>query len=503
MNRVRRSGRTFAWSIAGTLSGVAIALVTTPLLLRHLGDERVGAYRAASEWLGYLALLDFGIAGALQILFARAVATGDRSAVASGVRAGFRAGLVLGALGLLGGLGLVLAAPHLLSDASADLVAELRIGLIFALLGMVWASLLAFRPLAEAGQRGHVVQIALSLQAWVTAGLMVASAVAGGGLPGQFLAVAAGGGVSALLLTRDGLHRYPEILTCAPTLAIPIATGGSIFAINILSRAGFHSDAIVVGLTLGPTAVVAFAVTQRLLLLADALVMAIGSSSWAALAELSHSGQSDLFNRRVVQLTRLTGAFGFALIAPMAAATRPFVTLWVGESRYGGDPLVGATAAYVWVHALAALWGWPLLTTGRVRTLLPMYCIGVPLTVALSVGGSLVWGIAGPALGSAVGVALVWIPWLPFLLRREFGTPLRPLVAAALGPAIVGVPFAAGLFALVSAFPPGDFDIPTWAKWLVLGSGMAAGTMVYSTFAWLLILPREDRDEIRRRLSRR
>ena len=503
MSRVRRAGRSFAASVAGTLSGVAIALIATPLLLRYLGDERVGAYRTASEWLGYIALLDFGIAGALQVSFARAIATGDRAGVASGVRAGVRAGMLIGALGLLGGIGLVAAAPYLLRDASADLVAELRIGMLFALLGTVWAALLAFRPLADADQRGHIVQIALGLQAWVTAGLMVGSAVAGGGLPGQFLAVAVGGGASALLLARDGVRRYPEILARAPRLALPAAAGGSIFAFNLLSRVGFHSDAIIVGLTLGPSAVVAFAVTQRLLLLADAQVMAIGSSSWAALAELSHSGQSALFNRRLVQLTRLTGAFGFALIAPMAAATRPFVSLWVGEARFGGDALIGATAVYVWVHALAALWGWPLVTTGRARSLLPIYCIGVPLNVALSVGGSLAWGIAGPAFGSAVGIALVWIPWLPFLLRREFGTLVRPLAAAVLGPALVGVPFAIGLFALTSAFPPDELDIATWAKWLVLGTGMTTATLVYSAIVWMLILPREDRDEIRRRVFRR
>lgn len=500
MSRVRRAGWTFVSSLGGTLSGVAVALIATPLLLRHLGDERVGAYRAASEWIAYIALLDFGIAGSLQVAFARAIATGDRAGVAGSVRAGVRAGLILGALGLILGLGLVAAAPHLLRDASAEVTAELRIGLLFALLGMVWAALLAFRPLAEAGQRGHIVQIALALQAWVTAGLMIGSAVAGGGLAGQFLAVAAGGGVSALILARDGLRRYPEILGRAPTIVLPVVFSGSMFAFNLLGRIGLHSDAIIVGATLGPSVVVAFAVTQRLLLLADAQVMALGAASWAGLAELDHSGRSELFNRRLIQLTRATGVFAFALIVPMAAAGRAFVSLWVGESRYGGDPLVAATAAYVWVHALAALWGWPLITTGRVRIVLPIYLVGIPLNVAISVGGALHWGVAGPALGSALSIALVWIPWLPLLLRREFGTPLRPLALAVLGPAALGVPCAAAFFAAARAYPVEALDAPEPVRWLALGGGMATVTIAYSALAWALILPREDRAEIRARV---
>ena len=323
-SRSRRATWTFALSLAATVSGALAALITTPLLLLYLGDERVGAYRVAAEWIAYLALLDFGITGALQVAFAKALGTGNRAGVSAAVRAGARAGLILAVATALCGLGLAVAGPYMLRDMSPEVGEELRLGLLLALVAVLWAPFIAFRPLAEAGQRGYVVQIAMIIQCWLTAGLVIGLAAAGAGLPGQFLAVAIGNGVAVLILFWDGLRRYPEILAAAaPAVALPVAFSGSMFAFNLLSRIGLHSDSIIVGLTLGPTAVVAFTVTQRLLLLADAQVMALGSASWGALAELHHQGQTERFNKRLTQLTRWTGVFGFTLLVPIAAASRP------------------------------------------------------------------------------------------------------------------------------------------------------------------------------------
>jgi O-antigen/teichoic acid export membrane protein len=504
VSRSRRAAWTFTLSLAATASGVVAALITTPLLLRYLGDDRVGAYRVAAEWIAYLALFDFGIVGALQVAFSKAMGTGDRAGVAAAVRAGMRAGLLLAGLAALFGLGLAFAAPHLLRGMSAELAAELRFGLLVALIAVLFTPLVAFRPLAEAGQRGYVVQIAVMAQSWLTAGLAIGLAAAGAGLPGQFLAVAIGNGAASLILLRDALKNYPGLLSSAvPTAALPVALSGSMFAFNLLSRIGLHSDAIIIGLTLGPAAVVAFVVTQRLLLLADLQVMALGSAAWAALAELYHQGQGDQFNHRLTQLTRWTGVFAFALLVPTVAAAQLFVELWVGAERFGGHLLVVATATYVWVHTLSALWGWPLVTTGRVRAVLPIYFLGIPLNVAISIAGAIHIGVAGPALGSAIGTAAVWMWWLPLLLRRTFDTPLRPLARAAAGPALLGLPLIAATFFLFKSLPMDWWGLPVWSRWFALGGLMMAAATIYGVPAWFLVLPREDRVEIRARVFRR
>jgi hypothetical protein len=131
---------------------------------------------------------------------------------------------------------------------------------------------------------------------------------------------------------------------------------------------------------------------------------------------------------------------------------------------------------------------------------LPIYFLGIPLNVLVSVFGSLWIGVAGPALGSAVSLAAVWFWWLPWLLRREFGTPLRPLARAVAAPAALGIPCGVGLYLLAARFPIQELPVATWGRWCVLVGAMSIAAMCYFVLAWFFVLPREDRDELRARL---
>ena len=81
MTRTARATYGFAISVAGTVVTAGLGLFTTPILLHYLGAERLGAYRAAADLLGYLALLDLGMGVALAGVFAAGVARDDRSLV--------------------------------------------------------------------------------------------------------------------------------------------------------------------------------------------------------------------------------------------------------------------------------------------------------------------------------------------------------------------------------------------------------------------------------------
>lgn len=133
----RRTALTYAAATASAAGGLALGLITTPLLLRWLGTDRLGLFRAATEWVGYIALLDLGIGGAVVIRLARAVGTGDGDRVTATVAAGGRAYLRVAGLAALGVVGLILAAPLLARDLPAELTAELRWGFGFVLLSLL------------------------------------------------------------------------------------------------------------------------------------------------------------------------------------------------------------------------------------------------------------------------------------------------------------------------------------------------------------------------------
>ena len=150
----------------------------------------------SQEYLGYLTLLELGLGGALMVGFAGAFAARDNKETARLLRYGARGYLRLGVLSASGTVVLVIAAPWLIHipdpTGQATVIGELRVGLLLGLVLLLWSPLIPFRYLAEAEQRGYIVQIGLILQAITTATLAVLSAVAGGGLVGQFTAVVAG-----------------------------------------------------------------------------------------------------------------------------------------------------------------------------------------------------------------------------------------------------------------------------------------------------------------------
>ena len=63
--------RSGAFSLVTSAAPLVVALVALPVLTRVLGAERLGLLALAWAWLGYAALLDFGLGRALTRLVPR------------------------------------------------------------------------------------------------------------------------------------------------------------------------------------------------------------------------------------------------------------------------------------------------------------------------------------------------------------------------------------------------------------------------------------------------
>src|SRR6266571_2547119 len=105
MNRTRRASWGFLTGLASAGITVAVSLAATPLFLRWLGEEKFGAFRAASDWLGHLSIFELGLSGALAPLLVRAVGKSHR-AVRAVLGTGGRVYLGIALLMLASGAGL-------------------------------------------------------------------------------------------------------------------------------------------------------------------------------------------------------------------------------------------------------------------------------------------------------------------------------------------------------------------------------------------------------------
>src|SRR3954469_14646543 len=91
MSRIASSIKNFTSSVLLTAITMIVGLLAAKYLLRWLGQERFGALRAAVDWAAYIALLDFGIAGALLPLLARSISQQDENATHKLLAAGIAA----------------------------------------------------------------------------------------------------------------------------------------------------------------------------------------------------------------------------------------------------------------------------------------------------------------------------------------------------------------------------------------------------------------------------
>src|SRR6516162_7570504 len=112
MNRTSRASWGFLTGLAAAGVTVLISLATTPLILRWLGEEKFGAFRAASDWTGHLTIFELGLAGALTPLLVQAMGRGQQ-AVRAVLGVGVRVYLGVAFLMLAGGAGLALLIPQL------------------------------------------------------------------------------------------------------------------------------------------------------------------------------------------------------------------------------------------------------------------------------------------------------------------------------------------------------------------------------------------------------
>jgi O-antigen/teichoic acid export membrane protein len=494
--KTHRTGRSVGNFLTGLLFQVmtlGIGLVSTPLLLRWLGDARYGAFRAASDWAGYVNLLELGVGGALLALLAKAVGQGDQEEIRLTLATGLRTYLQIGLGMFLVGVGLGWFITDLV-QVKGSLAIELQKGYWLGLLSLSWFPLVPYRLLADASQRSYFANAFLIVQSLLITSMALLFAWAGFGIPGQYLAVLTGGIFFQLSMCWDGLRRYPDVVE----LITDRQDQGDVerqlwqlnwptLLLNLSGQIGLLTDNIVISYTLGPATVVPFFITQRLAMLAQAQIQGIGNATWAALADLHAKGEHQKFNTRLIELTRLIAVMGLAFMVAIAAYNPYFVKFWVGQDRFGGEIVTLLAASNGFLQGLLSLWGWCFSGTGNVAKLVKPAIVGSVLNLVVSLVSTRLFGMIGPLLGSFVAFVSVSLWWSPLLLRQVFGTSLRQLFFAVAKPLGVGIPYAMAVYWFARSHTP-------WG-WIGLAVEMGLAALLYLVLAWFLVFRPAERSE--------
>ena len=484
MDLARRTARNSLYSLASFLWPIGLAIVATPYLIHRLGEEQYGLFALAIAAVGFLALLDLGMASAVVKFVSERVARRDDAGVNDALRAALLFYTVAGLLGLLiAALGTpflverVLDVPDELRDAARTVFYVAGVSFFFTMLLALVSSV------PRAVQRFDIT--AKVNTAYATASVLAAVAL-----------VAAGRGVVAvvvanLMATVLAVIAYALI----DRRLLPISFGWSLDRTTARRMTAFTSltlvstvsatvlvqlDKFVIGSVLTVAAVTFYVVPANLAMRLHTAADQIALAVFPVASELFTRGERERVHRLYVRATRLVLAFLVAVAVPPFVLAGDILRVWLGADFAAES--TGVLMILLGTYALLGLSAVPFyvaLGAGRpgVNAVFSLACatLNVVLMIILIPRHGIV-GAAVAYLGSMVPVPL----FIAFVERRILGTSsalwlpvlarIAPVaVAQAVVCALVLEPLADGVASLLLALGAGVALFPA----LYLASGLA------------------------------
>ncbi len=341
VGRNRRAVLTGGTAVFARVVQVGTSLVTVPLTIHYLGNERFGLWMTISAVLAMANFADFGIGNGVLNTVADAYGKSDferiRRAISSGFAVLSAVGLVLAAL--FGTSFLWVSWADIFRVTSAQARAEAGPAM------MVFAACFAINIPMDLVQRVQLgLQQGFRMNLWQVCGSLVglAGVIAGihlhRGLP--FL-VAALAGAPVLATALNSFHFFvvsrPDLMPRREFVSRQAISqigkiGGLFFVLQLMVSIGYSSDNIIIARTLGAASVPAYSIPQRMFALISMMVTMLIMPLWPAYGEAISRGDLPWVRRTLKH--SLVAVFGGTLIASTALMliARWVIGWWIGPS---------------------------------------------------------------------------------------------------------------------------------------------------------------------------
>lgn len=469
-----------------------VLLVAMPKLVSYLGETHFGLFSLAWVLISYLTFLDVGVSRAATKFVSEHIAEQNHDDTRQIIRTAFVSNL---ALGLLGGLAVVLVTPYLVHSVfkvSANLQNPAR--LVFFVAGFAVPVLLiqgVFRAVLSSYQRfGWIngINSVTSTVQWAAAGLLAwkghgVALVVLSTVIARVLSTAAYGVVMFRLLPGLHLFRVGRLHGLRKLLRF----GGWVTVSQLVSPLLVYLDRVLIAAFASLAAVTLYTVPYEMMTRLRIIPSSLVSTLYPAFSERGMEGQN-------AQLQRLyQGSLRYLLILILPGVLfllvfgTDLLSLWMGA------PFAHQTAMVLQILAVGVLLNCmanvpynALQALGRPDITGIFHLVELPFYVILCVILIPRWGIAGAALANSIRISAdaVLLFWA---FHKYCRCSLGPLWTTAL-PRIVAQNILLAL-ALVTI----DFTLTA------LSGRMEAATLaigIYFLGGWLFLLDKRDKPRI-------
>ncbi len=416
---------------------IAVAFVTIPIYLRHVGEARYGVISIVWVLLGLFGFLDLGLSRAVTNALAK-LRDAPQTQRARVLLTTF--GLNLG-IGLIGGVvlyvfgGLLLnhfiSVPDALTPEISGSLPWIACLLPLTLISAAGAGALDSRELFLLVNLIQVVSMSLSqiapvvMAVFVSPSLMVV-------IPTAVVAQALGSiAVLVFVYRLEGPFSLRAVDWGEARKLL--GYGGWMFATNVVNPALASADQFIIGSVIGVTAVAHYAVPMNLVLRSGAIPWAFGRTFFPRMSSLSGDAAYALGARALSSM-----AYGFAAIcAPAIILSPTFFRYWVGaDFAMISAPVAQILFPGMWMSGLSLVGFTLLQSQGRADLTGKLSMVEFLPFLAILWGLTLTFGIVGAAAAwslrcAADALAIFWASGM----RRRHLLPLLPpgaLLAATL-----------------------------------------------------------------------
>jgi O-antigen/teichoic acid export membrane protein len=480
-----------------TLWLAALGLITTPIMIHHLGTARYGVFALISIMSAYLSNLEFGFGHATVRFLGRARAEGDAAQegrVADTSLTVFLAGgLTAAALAFFGAPWFVNTFFHGPQNLHAEATDAVRLGALILLLSFLSSfaavglqSIARFPTVvwsrAIFGTLASVVAVAAVLVGGHLRLVLAAQAAVAGGL---CLVMFVSFARAAAIRLRPRIHRA--------TLRSMAVYGGFVLLSGLAYQVLLQGPPTVLAHLATATAVAAFAVPnlilQQLALVATSTSIGFMPFATAAAIDPDRGHLAAVFRSNL----RVTLLFVGPVAVYLAVFSRTLLTAWIDASF-----AARATPALEWLSlaavmlALSAAPADVVRGAGHPRWIAVFTAVTAALAVGLSFALARSDGAGGAGLALAGALVITTPPFIALVSGRLLALRLRELAAAFAGP-------LAALTLLAAILLAGRSISGSLAMAVVSG---AVGAGVYAMGAFRFVLDDSERRALTRTWSR-
>jgi O-antigen/teichoic acid export membrane protein len=431
MSRTNRFLSGIGFGYASQILTMLVGLWLTPFLLNRIGQHDYGLWLVGTQLMIYLALLDLGIVALLprETAFATGRAKKIEEATDLPVIIGQTVRLIFWQMPLVA-LAAIIA--WLMMPAAWE---GLRYPIGVVLLAFVLMfPLRIFGAVLQGLQDLSFLGCTSIISFLLSTGITVALILAGWGL----YALAVGWTVLQLITAAASYYRlrtrFPSVLPRSlaelrlPTARVRLGQGFWVSLSQITQVLLNGTDILIIGKLFGPTAVVPFVITGKLISVLANQPQMMMAMAGPALSQMRMGESRERLSEVCIALGQAMLMLSGAVVCVVLMVNQGFVELWVGRGQYGGFWLT----ALILLSMLLRHWnltiGYALFCFGYERRL----CLTTLLDGLVSVCAVFVfarwYGLIGAPMGMIVGACLISLPANLTALARETEMPVWRLL---------------------------------------------------------------------------